>query len=75
MKTAKHLRVEIKYRVGLFDLEMPQNVYDLLIEANNNGDVIDLGLKTKYDEAAEWLAANIRVRDCMDWECDVEEIS
>jgi len=75
MKTVKDLTVEVKYRVGLGSVEMPQEVYDQLIEATDNGDVIDPSGMPKYPEAAEWLSDNIRERDCMDWECEIEDIS
>jgi len=75
MRTVKDLTVEVKYRVGLGDVEMPQKVYDQLIEATENGDVIDPSGMLKYPEASEWLSDNIRERDCMDWECEIEEIS
>lgn len=45
------------------------------MEANDNGDVIDPSGMTKYPEASEWLSDNIRERDCMDWECEIEDIS
>ena len=75
MKTVKDLTVEVKYRVGLGDVEMSQKVYNQLIKATDNGDVIDPNGMLKYPEAAEWLSDNIRERDCMDWECGVEDIS
>lgn len=75
MKTVKDLIVEVKYRVRLGDVEMPQKVYDQLIEATDNGDVIDPIGMPKYPEAAEWLSDNIRERDCMDWECEIQDIS
>lgn len=75
MKTIKDLTVEVKYRAGLGDVEVPQNVYDQLMEASDNGDVIDPSYYSKYSEAAEWLTDNIRERNCMDWECEIEDIS
>lgn len=75
MKTIKDLTVEVKYRVGLGYVEVPKNVYEQLMEATNNGDVIDPSYCPKYPEAAEWLTGNIRERDCMDWECEIEDIS
>ena len=75
MKTVKDLTVVVRYRVGLSDIEMPQEVYDQLIEATDNGDVIDSSGMRKHPEAAEWLSENIRERYCMDWECEIEYIS
>jgi len=75
MKTIKDLTVEVKYRVGLGDVEVRQNVYDQLMEATDNGDAIDSSYCPKYPEAAEWLSDNIRERDSMGWECEIEDIS
>lgn len=60
MKTLKDLTVEVKYRVGLVDAKIPQKVYDQLMKAMNNGDVIDPSYCPKYPEASKWLADNIK---------------
>lgn len=75
MKTVKDLTVKVTYRVGLGDVEMPQKVYDQIVEAAENGDDIDPSDPRKYADAADWLSENIRERDCMDWEAEIEEVS
>lgn len=75
MKTVKDLTVEVKYRVGLGNVEVPDDVFEQLVEAADNWDRIDPTMMNKYVEAAEWLTENIRERDCMDWECEIEDIS
>jgi len=73
MKNVKSISVSVEYRVGLGEFEMPEEVYNQIIEAMDNGDKINtMGLH--YTEAAEWISSNIQERDCMDWECDVEDI-
>lgn len=72
MKKIKNLTVKVTYRVGLGDVEMPDEVYEQLTEAAEDGDTIESG-GIKYTEAAEWLSNNIRERDCMDWEAEIEE--
>ena len=75
MKTVKDLTISVKYRVGLGDVDMPQNVYDQLVEASENGDEIDPCDNRKYSDAAEWLSDNIKERDCMEWSAEVDDIS
>ena len=75
MRTVKDLTVEVKYRVGLGNVEVPDDVFEQLVEAADNWDRIDPTMMNKYVEAAEWLTENIRERDCMDWECEIEDIS
>jgi Ran GTPase-activating protein (RanGAP) involved in mRNA processing and transport len=75
MKNIKDLTVKVTYVVGLGDLEMPIEVYDQLMEADENGDDIDtMSGNRKYEEAAEWLSQNIRERDCMEWKAEVIEL-
>jgi len=70
----KDLRVTVKYSVGLGNVEMPEEAYKQLVEAADNGIAIDPCGMT-YLEAADWLGENIKERDCMDWECEVDDIS
>lgn len=61
MKTVKDfiVRVKVTYRVGLGDVEMPQKVYDQILEAEENGDVIDISDPRKYADAVDWLNDNL----------------
>ena len=75
MKTVKDLTISVKYRVGLGDVDMPQKVYDQLVEAAENGDEIEPMDSRKYADAAEWLSDNVKERDCMEWYAEVDDIS
>ncbi len=75
MITVKDLTVKVTYRVGLGDVEMPQDVYDQINEAADNGDEISISGLSEYPEALEWLSSNIREGDCMDWVAEIEDIS
>ncbi len=75
MVTIKDLTVKVTYRVGLGEVEMPEKVHQQLLEASENGDEIEMGGISKYPDAYEWLSDNIRERDCMDWEAEIEEVS
>ncbi|WP_299576638.1 hypothetical protein [uncultured Sunxiuqinia sp.] len=74
MRKVEDLQVTVTYRVGLGDVSMPEKVYKQLFDAAKNGDEID-GSSMTYSDAAEWLSDNIRERDCMDWECEIDELS
>lgn len=69
------LTVKITYRVGLGNVDVPENVYRQLVEAASNGDDIEMAGDKKYDDAYEWLVSNIEENDCMDWACEIEDIS
>ncbi len=74
MITVKDFSVKITYRVGLSNVDMPEEVYEQISEAYDNGDEIDpCGIE--YTAAAEWLSNNIKERDCTDWEAEIEELS
>lgn len=74
MKKVKNLTVQVTYRVGLGNVKMPDEVYEQLSDAAEDGRTIEAGGEM-YTEAAEWLSNNIRERDCMDWEAEIQEIS
>jgi len=75
MVTIKDLTVKVTYRVGLGNVEMPEKVHQQLLEASENGDEIEMGGISKYPDAYDWLSDNIRERDCMDWEAEIEDVS
>ena len=74
MKKVKDLTVKVTYRVGLVDVDMPDEVYYELADAHDNGDKLDI-TQMDYPEATEWLCDNIREADCMDWKAELEELS
>jgi hypothetical protein len=75
MKTIEHLTVNITYKVGYGKVEMPEIVHEQLIQASENGDEIEMGRSSEYEEAYEWLSNNILERDCMEWKAEIEEVS
>lgn len=74
MKTIKDLSVKVTYRVGLGNLKVPKKVYDQLNEIVDEGGEVDGTGMEEYPEATEWLTNNIRERDCMDIEYEIEEL-
>lgn len=75
MVKVKELTIEVIYRVGYGDVEMPENVYKQLVEASEKGHKLEMGSSERYTEALDWLSNNIQEADAMDWQADIEEIS
>lgn len=67
MKKIEHMSVKCTFLVGLFNVEVPDDVYEQL-ENNQEFNCSD----SKYAVALEWLAENIREADAYDWEYDVD---
>ena len=72
MKTIKDLTIKTTYTVGLGNVKVPDNVFDALKKAFDEGEEIDL-TSLENDNAAEWLTDNIIQRDCMDCEWEIIE--
>lgn len=70
----KELNVTVTYRVGLQNLEIPQDVYDELVEAQENNDEINAGADNKYLKASDWLSNNIRESDCFDLSTQIDDL-
>lgn len=71
MKKIKDLMVKVTYTVSLSDVEVPNEVFDELAKAYDEGGNI-LELDDELENANEWLSDNIRQEDAMDWECEIE---
>ncbi len=71
MKKIKDLMVKVTYTVSLSDIEVPDEVFDELAKAYDEG-----GDMPEWDDelenANEWLSDNIRQEDATDWEYDIE---
>lgn len=51
------LRVSVTYKVGLGGIDIPENIYQDLVDAQNSGEPIDA---FNYAEAHIWLSKNIK---------------
>ena len=74
MKTVKNLSVTVTYKVGIGNVEMPDNVYEQLLKAAKNNDEID-GVGNTYREASDWLSNHVKEGDCFDWKTEINQIS
>lgn len=71
MKKIKDLMIKVTYTVSLRDVEVPDEVFDELAKAYDEG-----GDMPEWDDelenANEWLSDNIRQEDATDWEYEIE---
>ena len=69
MKTIEDLTVTVTYTVSYSDVEVPDDVYEQLI----NNSTFSSGF-VENQEVLEWLAENINEEDAMDWTFEVDDI-
>jgi hypothetical protein len=72
MRTIKNLYVKVTYTVGLEDVEVSDEVFEQLDKMADYGFSVEDCESSKYPEAFDWLAYNIREKDAMDWAYEVE---
>ena len=72
MRTIKNLYVKVTYTVGLEDVEVSNEVFEQLDKMADYGFSVEDCESSKYPEAFDWLAYNIRERDALDWAYEVE---
>lgn len=72
MKKIKELTVKVTYRVGLSNVEVPDEVYNELAKAyDEGGDVPEWD--DELENANEWLLDNIRQNDASCWEFEIDD--
>jgi hypothetical protein len=73
MAKVKNLSVLVSYRVGLCDVEVPDNILAELEELENfiHIDINDV----EYEDSLEWLNSNIKEKDAIDWSYEIEDIT
>ena len=76
MEKIKEISVNIKYSVTIGDIDnVPIDVYNELLEAFENGDTIKpMSSIDEYPLASAWLSDNISESDCMEWECEINDL-
>ena len=70
-KVLNNLQVEVKYRVGLSGVEIPEIVLAELEEATDNGHDVSMN-DHRYPYLGEWLADTLQERHCYEWKVEVE---
>lgn len=72
MKKIKDLTIKVIYKVGLSNVEVPDEVYNELAKAyDEGGDVPEWD--DELENANEWLLDNIRQNDAMEWEFEIDD--
>lgn len=72
MKNIKDLTIKVTYRVGLGNVKVPDEVYNELAKAyDEGGDVPEWD--DELENAKEWLSDNIREADAMEWEYEIDD--
>lgn len=72
MKNIKDLTIKVTYRVELGNVEVPDEVYNELAKAyDEGGDVPEWD--DELENAKEWLSDNIREADAMEWEYEIDD--
>lgn len=74
MVIVNNLSVRVTYKVGLGNIEMPEDVREQLIQAAENCDEIEMNGMQEYPEAYEWLSNNIREGDCFAWIAEIDDV-
>lgn len=80
MKIIKDLRVKATYTVCLSEVEVPDEIYDALRNAYEEGgrvpdpDECCCRGNDALAKASEWLSDNIQESDAIDWESEIEDI-
>lgn len=73
MKTIKNIDIKMTFSVGFSEIEVPDNVYQQLIDASETG--IELNEDTKeYAEAYDFLNGRVNSNDAYDWEYEIEDL-
>jgi len=72
MKIIENLDVRVTYVVGLGNVEVPDEIYEELMDIANNG--IEVDEHCQHYEAAEWLRNNIREGDSCEHSTEIEDM-
>jgi hypothetical protein len=72
MKEINHIDVKMTFNVSLFNIKVPDDVYEQLMELGENSITIDHN-DDEFPDAKDWLDNNISSDDAYMWEYEVEE--
>lgn len=73
MKVIKDLMVTVTYTVGFTNVEVPDDVYEGLMNRDEFNSA-DLDTSDEEDAAMEWLQDNIHERDAMEFGFEIDNI-
>lgn len=76
MKKIRSISVSVTYSVSLEDIEVPDDIYDALIDCEMKElDCNDFNLTELEEKGQEWLANNIHESDADNWSFEIEDIN
>jgi hypothetical protein len=70
----KDIRFVVTYTVALSELEVPENVYEQLVEAYEENEIIEIDGSSYFADALDWLTTNISESDSCDWSVEIDEL-
>ena len=68
------LEVEVTFRVGLGELNLPKEEFEQLTKAFEKGKELDGFGYDEFNEAREWLSDNIKQGDCCDISYEITDM-
>lgn len=76
MKKINSISVSVTYSVSLGNIEVPDDIYDALIDCEMKElDFNDCNLTELEEKAQEWLANNIHESDAYNWSFEIDDIN
>lgn len=73
MKKIENLTVTCKYSVSMSGIEVPDDVYDALME-NYELNPDDCRNTKEMNKAIDWLASHVHENDAFDWGYDIDDV-
>ena len=67
------LAVKVTYEVELSDIEMPEDVFDELLDVMSEYKEIGIG-SIEYPKAAAWILDNIKETASYSWQASIEDM-
>jgi hypothetical protein len=74
MKVIKELSVTVKYTVSISELEVSDEVYNQLVDANERGEEIDPSGSMSFPDASDWISSIVKEADSLYWSAEINEI-
>ncbi len=67
------LEISVTYTVNLSEVEIPEDIYQELLESYEEGEFINEDISS-HSKTADWVKANILMEDRYEWIANVRDI-
>ena len=74
MKRIENLEVTVTYHAGYCHFEVPDDIYEALMNLQGPVNCDDTRLTDEERKALEWLAENVKDSDANNWEVEIDDI-